>query len=91
MLSRPESRSASRPRLPALFSISVLGLALLAGCIAGPDSSAADREESTQAPRSKTGTEALKLPSCTRIWSEALADSTWDCPDPKPPAPGRPD
>jgi hypothetical protein len=70
-------------------ALAFAGLCLLAGCIAGPSSGAGGNAGGTvQNPRSKTGTETYKVPTCARVWSPALADSTWDCPDPKPPAPG---
>lgn len=79
-----------RGKGPALLTAAVLCLNLFAGCIVSPAPSAKAAEagpasESDAAARRKTSN--TEVPSCTRVWSHAAADSVWDCPDPRPPAP----
>lgn len=94
--SMPAADSGRRGR--SSFSPSALALCALAlaGCLAGPAPSAppaAGGSEAVSNPdphtstRTGTGTGTRKLPTCDRVWSHAAADSVWDCPDPKPPAP----
>lgn len=77
---------------PLRFASVALVLLVLSGCLIGPmpaEPAGQDAGTLTEpaAPRSRTATETRKVSSCTRVWSEVLADSTWYCPDPKPPAP----
>ena len=93
MRTRPRSQPSSAPRargnwLP-LMTTSALCLLLSAGCIVSPAPSATATEagppfESDANARSKTSNP--RVSPCVRVWSKAMADSVWDCPDPRPPA-----
>lgn len=80
------------PTGPFRWAAAVFGPLLLAGCLISPLPNAPAEEDSgtlaePAAPRSKPASESRKVPACTRVWNVALADSTWKCPDPRPPAP----
>lgn len=86
------SPDPARRAVPARYALAVAALGLFAGCMVGPFPAEPSAEEpdatvEPAAPRSKAATEPGKIPSCTRVWSDALADSAWSCPDPRPPAP----
>lgn len=79
-------------KLPTLLGACAACLVLLAGCIVSPAPSATATDAGLGADsdpnlRSKSDTETGKVPRCVRVWNHAAADSTWHCPDPRPPAP----
>lgn len=89
---RRKSGSTPASAAPFRWALAVIGPFLVSGCLVGPLPAGAAGEDAgtltePAAPRSKPAPQHRKVPSCTRVWSNALADSTWNCPDPRPPAP----